>query len=72
MIYEYVCAAGHVIEAHVKMSGEGAPTSCPVQTGVGFQDSAGTAYAAACGKPLKRILSAPSPFFPGAGSWRGA
>lgn len=28
MIYEYECTAGHIIEAHVKLSGEGAPTSC--------------------------------------------
>lgn len=28
MIYEYECVVGHIIEAHVKLSGEGAPTSC--------------------------------------------
>lgn len=82
MIYEFKCPKGHVTEHHVKLNGEGTPTSCIADVieaeGGGPLDLyklvAGTQRPAEprrCGAALTRILSLGSPYFPGAGSWRG-
>jgi hypothetical protein len=72
VIYEYQCSDGHVIEAHVKLNGEGTPEKCTVEVtrDTGCLECGVEKYP--CGKPLKKIISLGSPYFPGAGSWRGA
>lgn len=79
MIYEYRCTQGHVIEANVKLSGEGTPESCTQELRLGevadrIEDGIPmrTEYVGwFCGAKLTRIISLTSGYFPGAGSWRG-
>lgn len=83
MIYEYCCERGHVIEATVKLSGEGTPESCTVELPLGAVTNRieqGIAMKSVrengsprfyCGAKLTRIMSLTSGYFPGAASWRG-
>jgi hypothetical protein len=60
-IYEFYCEAGHV-EEYLLREADVFPQTC-------LREIAGKLAKKVCGKPLKRIISAPSAF-PGAASWR--
>lgn len=81
-LYEYVCDS-HRIEQIGKVDGSDAPRHCPVMGPCSFCNGSGDDGAPiigrclacsngkrACGKTLRKVISAPNGNFPGADSWR--
>ena len=62
-LYTYRCLDGHVFDQQTKLDGSDAPTACRECIDPESMNCR-------CGKPVGRILSAPSRHFPGADSWR--